>query len=224
MEDRQAWIAAEAAQIAEKLGYPLPKIVFREDKLMGLAMSMYIATSEFTGGLNTRQLPQPELRISPSYLEEKSEGELRYRLAGALIAGDPNRRKSEKRRRDIGAWILAFICLGIGAAGWFLTSSVPVTGSVFFVSLIAGSVLMTKRILKDRTELPLKAIELTGEAEAALALMQGNRDSSIPWIPSFLKKRWRAKGEQRLAKLTMEVRERRLLPGAENDDTGAARR
>lgn len=218
MEDRQAWIADEAHEIADKIGMKLPKIVFREDKIMGYPVPMYVVTTEFTGGLNTRALDEPELRISPGVAESDSEGALRYRLAAALLYGDPARQRSMKRSLETSGWIAALAALGLGGLVYLLSSSAALGITISAASIVGLSLLMTRREMKRQAALPLRAIELTGELEAALALMRSGMEKQPAWAPSFLQRWARRKTQQRIEYIEAEAERRGLCPRYLGDD------
>lgn len=115
MDDQRAWVIGEATAIAEKIGMKPPKIVFRENKLMGISIPVQLVTTEITGGVGTRTLEEPELRISQEVLERDDSGSIRYRLAAALLLGEPRRVKANRKRfeRNSGLALRSRLALGV---------------------------------------------------------------------------------------------------------------
>lgn len=74
----------------------------------------------------------------------------------------------------------------------------------------------TKSFMAEQEEIPLRAIELTGEVKAAWSVM--NRDQKRPrYFPGFLYRRLIRQWEKRMNRLESELIRRGLLQGKDVD-------
>lgn len=177
---------------------------------MGHPVQMRVATVEFTGGVSTRTLEEAELRISPTYLAQEDLSKLRYRLAAALMFYDQALGRQRKLHFDPAMWAGALTSLGAGVVVYSFSKSQAAGVTVCIGAILIWSVLMTKREMRKVADVPLRAIELTGELEAGLALMRSGRDNQPSWAPPFLQRWARQKTQRRMDYIEAEAHRRGL--------------
>jgi hypothetical protein len=216
LEERKVWIVEEAQAMCEKLDYPLPRIVFTEDKLLGITTRIRVVPSIAPQKPFTRKADPGELRISPRFLAESSEAQLRHTLAFALVFGDPAARKrvSNQFNLDVAISSIPIGILGLGA--WLWTESRLWTGCVTAVVFAA----ILPRLMKQQAVLMsepwLKAIELSGETEIALVNLRAEPKPDPKWVPGFLSRLARKHFDDRRNYIEKEAVRRGLLLSRED--------
>lgn len=177
---------------------------------MGFTPRIHVARFDRAADKSLTKLDEPELRISPKALCEDTEGELRYRLAGALLAARPERLETFKRVGQTQAAILLAVMAAGGLAAYFASGSLFLVVVVCIALLLGGLVFTARLNTRSARELPLAAIELTGDPETALKILADGWKEAPSWMPGFLIK-WGARTSARsIAYYRSEVARRGL--------------
>jgi len=158
MEDQFAVAESEVAQMAEKLAMRTPEIRFHAGLVMPGEEAEQVVRNSF--GID-------ELWVSRAFVESASLSDIRFRLAAALVRHDPRHRRR--------AALDHYVSLGVLIAG---TLAVTLTLGMIWgprwapFSLVGppliGAYFVAKRESRMRRLMVLDAVEMTGEAEAAL--------------------------------------------------------
>lgn len=182
MEDRREWIVAQVRSISASLGLETaPEVKFIQGRFGG---PVEIAALEFEGSKVVRRMDVPELHVAPSAVEALSEREMTYRLTHALISHEGSRNLAWVQKAGFIAFsvpALTFVAILIVAyrygGQWF--AAFPLVFLVIPIGLALGAPVFRMRWRDNH----LAAIDLTGDAVTAMAVLRSEKRTKPKWVP-----------------------------------------
>jgi hypothetical protein len=213
---RKKWVVEEARAMCEKLDYALPLVIFGEEKLFGMATRIRVVPNTASQKPFRRSVDPDELRISETFLAESSDALVRHSLAVALVLGDPVARKRMMNR----ALIRTAIPMLPAAIAWIVVGAL--TKSNLWTGLSVAALVVAFFPLAMKLQGPLinepwlKAIELSGETETALAMLTGQPKPDPKWVPAFFSRWAQRQMEDRRNYIETEAIKRGLLMSRED--------
>jgi hypothetical protein len=174
---RRQWAAEEAKQIAEKLGFPSPKVVIDEMEPDTSSKAICVHSAPGSKPDSVRLADRPELRIPWHCLDRMSDSEARYRIATVLIQIDPKLKRDHGSRRGIALIVAITTSLALPSLAFLFGASYN-GGLIIWGAATLGSVLFLAWYgRRPLIETPLKAIQITGELDAALRDLESSLDT-----------------------------------------------
>jgi hypothetical protein len=180
-EQRLAWAEEYVKKVCTDLSLPVPKVVERDSKLVGMQLNVHLTDSEIHSMASVTKLPWPELRLSSKALTEFDDEQLRFQLVFALIV---NRNVNLQARWMSWACMVLVIPIALGV----FFKLIWLTVLSIIVALVAIALLSWRQSFSQRRKSLLSVVQYTREPNALFRFLEDPGSPPPLWVPDFFRR------------------------------------
>jgi hypothetical protein len=180
-EQRLAWAEEYVKKVCTDLSLPVPNVVEREGKLVGMQLNVHLTDSEIHSMTSVTKLPWPELRLSHKALTEYDDKQLRFQLVLAFMAN-----RNVKSHERWMSWVCMVLVVPIAAGVFFKLIWLTVISVIVAVATVTLSALQYSG--SQRRNGLLSVVRYTREPDALFRFLE-NPGSPPLWVPDFFRRK-----------------------------------